>query len=161
MNYEVVLANGTIINASEEENADLWRALKGGGNNFGVVTRFTVRTFPSTEIWGGYLYFTPGKKSKILQAFHDFARAENYDEYASGPITTFAYTQTFRLSIIASNVMYTKPVKWSACWQNFQAIGRLWSAAKTRSLKSATDELNNVTPKNVRFVLPGTFLILK
>lgn len=34
-NYEVVLGNGTVVNANAVENPDLWWALKGGGNNFG------------------------------------------------------------------------------------------------------------------------------
>lgn len=33
LEYEVVLANGTIVTASDTENADLARALRGGGNN--------------------------------------------------------------------------------------------------------------------------------
>ncbi|ESZ90177.1 hypothetical protein SBOR_9430 [Sclerotinia borealis F-4128] len=38
-NFEVVLADGQIINANANANSDLWTALKGGSNNFGVVTR--------------------------------------------------------------------------------------------------------------------------
>ncbi len=43
---EIVLASGTITTASATTNSDLWRPLKGGSNNFGVVTRFTFRCFP-------------------------------------------------------------------------------------------------------------------
>ncbi|KAL8961404.1 MAG: hypothetical protein Q9193_002034 [Seirophora villosa] len=50
LSYEIVLADGTIATASESSNPDLWRALKGGSNNFGVVTSFVARTFPSTNI---------------------------------------------------------------------------------------------------------------
>jgi FAD/FMN-containing dehydrogenase len=42
--YEVVLANGTIATANEVHNPDLYFALRGGGNYFGIVTAFTVRT---------------------------------------------------------------------------------------------------------------------
>jgi hypothetical protein len=35
INYEVVLVNGTVINANKDEHPDLWKALKGGGANFG------------------------------------------------------------------------------------------------------------------------------
>ncbi|UNI24542.1 hypothetical protein JDV02_010278 [Purpureocillium takamizusanense] len=38
VNAEVVLANGTIVEANENANEDLWRALKGGLSNFGIVT---------------------------------------------------------------------------------------------------------------------------
>ncbi|CBF70074.1 hypothetical protein AN6155.2 [Aspergillus nidulans FGSC A4] len=52
--YEVVLASGKIVTATAQPYPNLWRALKGGSNNFGVVTRFTLRCFPSTKIWGGF-----------------------------------------------------------------------------------------------------------
>jgi len=44
VNYEVVIANGSIISANARENPDLWVALKGGSANFGLVTRFNLRT---------------------------------------------------------------------------------------------------------------------
>lgn len=53
VNYEVVLADGSIVNANEETNSDLFRVLKGGGNNFGIVTRFDMTTLPFKSIWDG------------------------------------------------------------------------------------------------------------
>jgi FAD/FMN-containing dehydrogenase len=50
VNYEVVLANGTVVNANVDENADLWLALKGGSGNFGIVTRFDMMAFPTREL---------------------------------------------------------------------------------------------------------------
>ncbi|KAJ3554311.1 hypothetical protein NPX13_g10647 [Xylaria arbuscula] len=44
-NYEVVLADGTIVNANAHQNVDLYHSLKGGGSNFGVVTRFDIATY--------------------------------------------------------------------------------------------------------------------
>lgn len=48
--YEVVLADGSVVTASSSENPCLWRALKGGSNNFGIVTAFRANTFPSTSV---------------------------------------------------------------------------------------------------------------
>lgn len=44
--FEVVLAGGEVVHANAETNADLRLALRGGSNNFGIVTSFTMRTFP-------------------------------------------------------------------------------------------------------------------
>ncbi|KAF1956731.1 FAD-binding domain-containing protein [Byssothecium circinans] len=45
--YEVVLADGTIATVTADcEYSDLYWALQGGGNSFGLVTRFDLKTFP-------------------------------------------------------------------------------------------------------------------
>lgn len=49
-NYEVVLGNGSVINANESANADLWKALRGGGPNYGLVTRYDVDPLPAKNI---------------------------------------------------------------------------------------------------------------
>jgi hypothetical protein len=40
LSVELVTADGTVVSASAEENPDLFWAVRGGGGNFGVVTRF-------------------------------------------------------------------------------------------------------------------------
>ncbi|CAJ2499615.1 Uu.00g024680.m01.CDS01 [Anthostomella pinea] len=51
VNFEVVLADGAIVNANETANADLWRALKGGGSNFGIVTRYDMEAIPAQDLY--------------------------------------------------------------------------------------------------------------
>ncbi|KAL8777777.1 MAG: hypothetical protein Q9194_002360 [Teloschistes cf. exilis] len=91
LSYEIVLANGTLATASESINPGLWRALKGGSNNFGIVTKFVARSFPSTNIWGGFLYMTSSKVSQLIDAFHRFTESKPgvYDEYAAGPLVEY------------------------------------------------------------------------
>ncbi|KAK0644472.1 hypothetical protein B0T16DRAFT_378543 [Cercophora newfieldiana] len=43
--FRVVLANGTVVGASREENAELFWGLRGAGHNFGVVTEVTVKVY--------------------------------------------------------------------------------------------------------------------
>lgn len=47
--YEIVLADSSIIEVSTDSHPDLYWALKGGSNNFGVVTRFDTKTIPITK----------------------------------------------------------------------------------------------------------------
>ncbi|KAL2017451.1 hypothetical protein VTK56DRAFT_2107 [Thermocarpiscus australiensis] len=49
--YEIVLAGGEVLNVTQASYPDLWLALKGGINNFGVVTRFDMATHPSDGMW--------------------------------------------------------------------------------------------------------------
>lgn len=50
---QVVLGNGSIVEASETANQDLFWALKGGSNNFGIVTRYDMFTISVTAAYGG------------------------------------------------------------------------------------------------------------
>ncbi|KIW80157.1 hypothetical protein Z517_06772 [Fonsecaea pedrosoi CBS 271.37] len=52
--FEVVLADGRIVHADYTSNRDLWKALKGGWANYGIVTRFDVTSTPLTTAWGGF-----------------------------------------------------------------------------------------------------------
>ncbi|KAG4434152.1 hypothetical protein IFR05_010373 [Cadophora sp. M221] len=65
--YEVVLAAGNIVYASKSENADLFWALKGGSSNFGIVTRFDIKTIPSKKVWAG-IYSVAGENVPALLA---------------------------------------------------------------------------------------------
>ncbi|KAI0470314.1 FAD-binding domain-containing protein [Xylaria cf. heliscus] len=48
-NFQIVTGDSKIINANSKENRDLFRALKGGGANFGIVTRFDIEVHPLIE----------------------------------------------------------------------------------------------------------------
>ncbi|KAK1851925.1 FAD binding domain-containing protein [Colletotrichum chrysophilum] len=72
VNYEVVLADGSIVQANDQEHSDLFRVLKGGGNNFGIVTGFDMVTFPSKDIWDAELVHAKESAPEVVHALTDF-----------------------------------------------------------------------------------------
>ncbi len=52
---DVVTASGDLVRADAETNPDLFWAIRGGGGNFGVVTRFKFRLHEVPEVTGGML----------------------------------------------------------------------------------------------------------
>lgn len=86
--YEVVLGNGTIVTASADEHPDLFKALKGGGNNFGIVTTYALQTYRQGDVYGGNLVFLRTKETdkKLLKAVRDFTEY-NDDEKAAVIVT--------------------------------------------------------------------------
>jgi FAD/FMN-containing dehydrogenase len=57
LSAKVITADGNRLTASEDENSDLFWALRGGGGNFGVVTEFTYRLHPVADVLVGLMFF--------------------------------------------------------------------------------------------------------
>ena len=71
---EVVTANGEVLRASAEENADLFWALRGGSGNFGIVTSFEYKLFPvGPQIVGGAIAWRGEDAREVLQAYSEFS----------------------------------------------------------------------------------------
>ncbi|KAM5515537.1 FAD binding domain-containing protein [Fusarium oxysporum f. sp. phaseoli] len=66
---EVVLANGTIIRASESKNSDVFWALRGAGASFGIVTEFTLQTYPEPQEVVNFQFALTSKNSSELADF--------------------------------------------------------------------------------------------
>ncbi|PWY71806.1 6-hydroxy-D-nicotine oxidase [Aspergillus sclerotioniger CBS 115572] len=67
-NFEVLLANGTLLNANPTTNPDLYHVLKGGGSNFGIITHFTIQTYPLIPIQYNITLYQPTDHTAINEA---------------------------------------------------------------------------------------------
>jgi FAD/FMN-containing dehydrogenase len=73
---EIVTADGQIRTASRDENADLFWALRGGGGNFGVVTRFTFRLHEvGPIITGGLIVWSADRVDDVLATYRDLTES--------------------------------------------------------------------------------------
>jgi FAD/FMN-containing dehydrogenase len=72
LSAEVVAADGKVVTASESEHEDLFWALRGGGGNFGVVTRLEFGLHPVGDIYGGPMFFELDDARDVLRWYREF-----------------------------------------------------------------------------------------
>ncbi|KAK4184379.1 hypothetical protein QBC35DRAFT_506098 [Podospora australis] len=131
--YELVLPNGTIVYPSSTNHPDLFKVLKGGGNNFGVVTNYKTRTYRQGSVYGGNLLFlrTPETDTKILQAVRDFTEY-NTDDKAAVIVTA----ERAQVNLVDSWILflfYDGPTPPPGTFTNFTSIGPIANTARTRT----------------------------
>ncbi|KAK4236591.1 hypothetical protein C8A03DRAFT_35490 [Achaetomium macrosporum] len=146
--FQVVLADGSIVEANADENSDLWWALRGGGNNFGVVTAITMETFEQGKIWGGNVYHLLSTIDDQLKAFVDFNSADGYDENAS-LITSFGYA-TGQGAAIANCIEYIKAEENPAVFAPLMKIPSLFSNVRLDSVSNICLGQGALSKQNMR-----------
>ncbi|KAH6658414.1 hypothetical protein BKA67DRAFT_557997 [Truncatella angustata] len=124
LNFEVVLASGEIVNANSSHNPDLYRALKGGGNNFGVVTRIDYSTIDTVPLRAGHLFQEQQYLDRVLAAFANIASSISYDIHAS-IVMSLSFNATTQVWTIISVPIYTLPNLNPDVYQDLVAIPRI------------------------------------
>ncbi len=77
---EIVLASGDIVHASETENQDLFWGLRGGGGNYGIVTKFEYRLHEiGPMVFGGMLVFPRFRAAEVIKVYRDFLETADDD----------------------------------------------------------------------------------
>ena len=70
LDVHMVTASGEFVHASPQENAELFWGVRGGGSNFGVVTKFEFQGVPlEPEVFAGGVYFLPNKWKDALRLY--------------------------------------------------------------------------------------------
>jgi FAD/FMN-containing dehydrogenase len=71
---DVVTADAQLVRASSDENSDLFWGLRGGGGNFGVVTRIDYALYPvGPQVVGGLVAWPASKAPRILELYRTLA----------------------------------------------------------------------------------------
>jgi len=77
---EVITAKAEKLVTSEDENTDLFWAIRGGGGNFGIVTRFEFRLHPvGPEILAGLIVFPFNQALQVLRQYREFVKSAPED----------------------------------------------------------------------------------
>jgi hypothetical protein len=133
LEYEIVFANGTIGHINGENYPDIFKTLKGGGNNFGVITNYRLQAHRQGLIWGGNLVFlrTPEKDKKLLKAVRDFTEY-NEDEKAAVIVTA----ERTNVNVVDSWIIflfYDGPTPPAGIFDNFTDVNPLLDTTRTRT----------------------------
>lgn len=147
LEYEVVLPNTTIVTASEHSHPDLYFALRGGGNNFGIVTRFTLNTVPLGKIYGGQKFYTTDKMDALIDASYDLTFSTDPD---IGYWIGYIYMADKNTTLALSQEMYAKPVENPTVYSTFDQVEPLGNTMRTSVMSDFSMELKHGTPSNKR-----------
>ncbi|KAI9710275.1 MAG: hypothetical protein M1820_002769 [Bogoriella megaspora] len=144
-NFEVVLANGDIINANATSHSDLWTALKGGSGNFGIVTRFDMYTFPAKDLWGGIRAAARSEGDELAQTMVDFT-----NDNSKNPEDAYIINYTFNPSsssdiLVAHVIVNTNGVANASAFDEIQKVPVVLNDVKNRTMADMADS----------YLLPG------
>jgi hypothetical protein len=88
INFEMILANGTIVSANEQQNRDLWVAQRGSSGNFGLITRYDMRAISYANpkvpvIWAGAIEYDWSAKTEFVDRWVAFTKRHALDMNSS------------------------------------------------------------------------------
>ncbi|KAI7477275.1 hypothetical protein KC351_g8942 [Hortaea werneckii] len=147
--FEVVLGNGEIVHANNQDRSDLFQVLKDGGNNFGIVTAMDLKTFEGGPLWGGNVVYSQSAALEILSEFVKFADKLAEDPYAS-LVTYEAFLPDIGEPMVVNSLEYTRPVERPEPFKNFLSIeGKM----------SDSTHITNMTSLSREWEAPNTYRV--
>lgn len=154
LEFEVVLADGRIVTASKTKNPDLFTVLKGGNNNFGIVTNLKFRTFPYNGMWGGLAMY-PQTEAGTQQQFKALVNfSNNIDKNPKASVIVMpVYMSATDANLILNSYENAEPVPRPAALKEFLAIpGNISDSTGLRDMSSLAQELAEASsPSRVYF----------
>lgn len=140
VNFEVVLANGSIVEASDDQNPALWKALKGGSLNFGIVTRFDLRAMPAVDLAYGQSVISSNYSDGVVDAVVEFT--DHPMELGDDALITL-YTHDTSISKDVTIILIRVNTKGNLNTTSFNRINEIPTLTKSWELESLADAANS------------------
>lgn len=160
--FTVVLANGTVAVArADNEYSDLFWALRGGGNSFGIVTNFEMNTIEAPEVMIGLASYVNSEHTAddFIDAVHDYAVSGTKD-HKSATIPTAEFIQALGTVFYSSFVFYNGKNESPASLKKFLGT-KNGTSTNDQGLKTMTNSYSYRSMYKWSQELDPTFPLLK
>ncbi|KAF4540637.1 FAD-binding oxidoreductase [Lasiodiplodia theobromae] len=160
VNFEVVTADGQILQANANEHADLFWALKGGSNNFGIVTRYDLKTFPTSQMYGGTVTWASEDTQKYLDAQTAFILpGGGADDPNAAIMPNFGFDPLTNLTNAGTVLVYAGPDPNPKALENFTAIPTTFSTVAVQNFTSIVESTSGYSPRDRRWSFYNTAVL--
>ncbi|KAK2591832.1 hypothetical protein QQS21_010471 [Conoideocrella luteorostrata] len=139
VNYEIVLSCGKIIQSNASHHSALFHALRGSATNFGIITRFDLKTFPQSNISITSLAHDISHRHAVFGAFTDIITATPFDENVS-LVSGLLFNSSSRQWSLTNSAVYAEPVSHPAVYGNLSSVPSLRNSTTVMSLAKFADE---------------------
>ncbi|CAP92971.1 Bifunctional solanapyrone synthase [Penicillium chrysogenum] len=147
--FEVVTASGLIVTASATSYPDLYWALRGGGNNFGLVTKYNMFTIPSPEMYGGARTFLETEFPQVINAWINVINNATVDGNAQQYV---AFLQTQGMNLASAELTYVKNDPNPEIFKQYRNISAISDNSSAKSLVEYVKYLETENPYGLREV---------
>jgi hypothetical protein len=142
-----VTASGIIVTASATNYSDLYWALRGSGNNFGIVTKFNMNTFAQVAMWGGPRLYLEPEWDAVYTAYTKIARNAAQD-VKHAQIVSFGVLNGTK--VCGAEIEYSDPTPWPAIFDDWKAIPAAQDLTAITNLTTLTRNLGAGQPDGIQ-----------
>ncbi|KAF2677439.1 FAD-binding domain-containing protein [Lentithecium fluviatile CBS 122367] len=152
LNYEIVLANGSLVNVNAKSAPDLFWALKGGSSNFGIVTRYDLRVIPIGKVFGGSVTWASNETQRYLDAQTAFILpgGGSYDDNAA-IMPNFGYTPLTAQNNSGTVFVYNGSDPDPAALRNLTSIPTTSGAVTVQNFSEVVGSTSGYSPRDRRW----------
>lgn len=147
--YTLVTAIGTIIEVTPTRYPDLYWALRGGGNNFGLVVKFDMNLYPlpKGELWGGARVYTEPSFPGVIDAFTKVVTEATEDPNA-GQWVAFLHAQGMKMA--STEFWHAKSNSNASIFSGYDGLEAISDTTKVQSVPEYATELQKINPNGLR-----------
>lgn len=156
--FEVVLPDASIQTVTKDSNPDLYWALRGGGNNFGIVTAFHMELLERRpEIWRAGTTYSWDKIPDLVSAQHNFVTESQDQDLDAVGLFPYGYIQRYDMFAsfpILIHLSHESTTTWPAAFKAFEDIEQVPNATElvVKPMSEVTEDIRKLNPYGMRTI---------